>query len=159
MADLQLAAGKAPRLYLPFMAGLYAHLSGLAYPLIRFFTGLMLMPHGGQKLFGWFGGNIEGTAGFFAKIGLEPALALAYLVGVVEFFGGLLLALGLFTRVAAGCIVVLLLVAAFKVHLGSGYFWNAGGYEYPLYWAIVSLAILLRGGGELSLDRAIGREF
>ncbi len=89
------------KLYVPAMAGLYDGLSGLAYPFIRFVTGLWAMPHGAGKLFGWFGLSIEGTAGFFAKIGLEPALPLAYLVGMTEFFGGLALVIGLWTRPAA----------------------------------------------------------
>ena len=68
-------------LYVPALAGLYDGLSGLAYPFIRVVTGLWAMPHGAGKLFGWFGLSVEGTAGFFAKIGLEPALPRAYLVG------------------------------------------------------------------------------
>lgn len=141
------------------MGGLYEVGSGLVYAWIRFFSGLFLMPHGAQKLFGWFGGNIDGTAGFFSKIGLEPALPLAYLVGATEFFGGLLIAIGLLTRPAAVAAAVLLLVAVFQVHLGNGFFWNKGGYEYPLLWAILMIGIFFRGGGELSIDRAIGKEF
>ncbi len=127
--------------------------------MIRFFTGLFLMPHGAQKLLGWFRGNIEGTAGFFAKIGLEPALPFAYLVGATEFFGGLFLAIGFLTRPAAAAIAILMAVAAFKVHLANGFFWSNGGYEYPLLWGLIALALALRGGGALSLDKAIGREF
>jgi putative oxidoreductase len=144
---------------IPVLAPLYQGLSGLSYPMIRFFTGLILMPHGAQKLFGWFGGNIQGTAGFFAEMGLVPALPLAYLVGGIEFFGGLFLAIGFLTRPAAAAIAVVMAVAAFKVHLGNGFFWNAGGYEYPLLWGLIALALAFRGGGELSLDKAIGREF
>ncbi|MDH3670863.1 MAG: DoxX family protein [Gammaproteobacteria bacterium] len=147
------------RLIIPAVGGLYEAGSGLWYPWIRFFSGLFLVPHGAQKLFGWFGGNIDGTAGFFAKIGLEPALPLAYLVGATEFFGGLFVAIGLLTRPAAVAAAVLLLVAAFYVHLGNGYFWNKGGYEYPLLWAILMIGIFFRGGGELSVDQAIGKEF
>ncbi len=151
-------ADQAPpmRLYLPFMEGLYSNLSWLAYPLIRVVTGLWLVPHGAQKL---FGGNIEGVAGFFAKIGLEPALPLAYLAGGVEFFGGILLTIGLFTRPAAAGAFILLLVAAVQVHLANGFFMTNGGYEYTAMWALFALAVFLRGGGELSVDRKIGREF
>ena len=146
------------RLFIPALQPLYGGLSALSYPLIRFSAGLFLMPHGAQKLFGWFGGNIEGTAGFFSQIGLEPALALAYLVGAAEFFGGLFLAIGYLTRPAAAAIAILMAVAAFKVHLDNGFFWTNGGYEYPLLWGLIALAIFFRGGGELSLDRKIGRE-
>ena len=54
---------------------------------------------------------------------------------------------------------VLMCVAAFKVHLVNGFFWNKGGYEYPLMWACLCIAIFIRGGGRLSLDAKIGREF
>lgn len=147
------------RLVIPAVGGLYEAVSGLWYPWIRFFSGLFLVPHGAQKLFGWFGGNIEEMAGFLTQIGLEPALPLAYLVGVTEFFGGLFIAIGLLTRPAAVAATVLLLVAVFQVHLGNGYFWDKGGYEYPLLWAILMIGICFRGGGELSVDRAIGKEF
>ncbi len=151
----------APKPIVPALAPLYERLSPLSYPLVRFATGLILMPHGAQKLFGWFGGHgLEGTGGFFAQnLGLEPGLFWAALVGATEFFGGLFLALGFLTRPAAVGIAILMAVAVFKVHLGSGFFWTNGGYEYPLLWGLIALALALRGGGELSLDRAIGREF
>ena len=149
-----------PRPIVPALAPLYARLSRLSYPLIRAAAGLALMPHGAQKLFGWFGGyGLEGTAGFFSQnLGLEPGLLWAALVGGIEFFGGLFLALGLLTRPAALAIAVVMAVAI-TVHLPNGFFWNAGGYEYPLLWGLVALAIAFKGGAELSLDRALGREF
>ena len=144
---------------IPAVAPLTAALAPYGYPLIRFAAGLFVMPHGAQKLFGWFGGDINATAGFFSQIGLEPALFLAYVTGVVEFFGGLFLALGFLTRPAAAAIAILMAVAAFKVHLANGFFWTNGGYEYPLLWGIIALALAFRGGHTLSVDKAIGREF
>ncbi len=156
MSDQEQTGGN---LYLPFMAGFYEKFSDLGYPIIRFFTGLILMPHGAQKLFGMFGGGgLSGTAGFFGKIGLEPAMFLATLVAGVEFFGGLLLAIGLLTRLAAAAITIELLVAAYVVHLANGFFWTNGGYEYPLLWALIAFGIFLRGGGKFSVDAKIGRE-
>ena len=78
------------QLIVPALGPLYANLSRWSYPLIRAATGLILMPHGAQKLFGWFGGHgLEGTGGFFAQnLGLEPGVAWAALVGGTEFFGG-----------------------------------------------------------------------
>lgn len=149
----------APALYIPAFGRLYAALSGLAWPMVRVVTGLWMMPHGAQKLFGLFGGDPHAVAGFFAKIGLTPALPMVYLAGSVEFFGGLLLVLGLWTRPAAAAAAVLMLVTVFKVHLANGFFWTAGGFEYPLMWAVLAVAILLRGAGPLSLDSRIGREF
>ena len=157
MSDQQNIGGN---LYVPAMAGFYERVSGLAYPLIRVFTGLILMPHGAQKLFGWFGGGgISGTAGFFAKFGLEPALPLVYWVGFFEFFGGLALVLGLFTRPVALVIAVQMFVAAYVVHLSNGFFWFKGGYEFPLLWGVIAVAIFFRGAGAMSVDAKIGREF
>ncbi len=150
-----------PQPIVPALAPLFAKLSRLSYPLIRAAAGLALMPHGAQKLFGWFGGyGLEGTGGFFSQnLGLEPGLFWAALVGGVEFFGGLFLVLGLLTRPAALAVAILMAVAVLKVHLPNGFFWTSGGYEYPLFWGLIALAIAFKGGSDLSLDRALGREF
>ena len=121
-------------------------------------TGLFLMPHGAQKLFGAFGGyGLEATGQFFAaKLGMPPVMALV--VGVIEFFGGLALATGFLTRIAAGAITVMLAVAVLQVHLANGFFWTSGGFEYPLLWGILSLTYVVKGGGRLSVDALIGTE-
>lgn len=142
------------------LAGIGRSLDGLAplaWPIVRITTGLLLMPHGAQKLFGWFGGHgLEATGQFFAgSMGMEPGIVFAFLAGFVEFFGGLALVLGLLTRPAALGVAVLLGVAM-TVHIPNGFFWSAGGYEYPLMWALLAVAIFLRGGGEASLDRKLG---
>jgi putative oxidoreductase len=146
---------------IPALGPLYANLARWSYPLIRAATGLILMPHGAQKLFGWFGGRgLEATgSGLAQNLGLEPGLFWAALVAGTEFFGGLFVALGLLTRPAALGVTIIMAVSVFAVHLPNGFFWGQGGYEYPLLWGLVALAIAFRGGGEMSLDRAIGREF
>ncbi len=146
---------------IPALQPLYEQLAPLGVPLIRASAGLVLMPHGAQKLFGWFGGyGLEGTAGFFAgNLGLEPGIFWAALVASTEFLGGLFLAIGVLTRPAAAAIAVVMAVAVFAVHLPNGFFWGQGGYEYPLFWGLVALGFVLRGGGELSVDARIGREF
>ncbi len=149
------------RLIVPALGPLYANLARWSYPLIRAATGLILMPHGAQKLFGWFGGRgLEGTGAALAQnLCLEPGVLWAALVGGTEFFGGLFVALGLLTRPAALGVAIVMAVAVFAVHLPNGFFWGQGGYEYPLLWGLVALAIAFKGGAEMSLDRAIGREF
>jgi putative oxidoreductase len=149
-------AGAAPS---DAAAGTFA--DAISWLIIRAAAGLILMPHGAQKLFGWFGGKgLEGTAQFFESgLGLTPGIVFAVLAGVAEFFGGLFLALGLLTRLAAAGVVAVMAYAAFGVHLGNGFFWSAGGYEYSLLWGLVALAFVIRGGGPLSLDRAIGWKF
>ncbi len=142
----------------PAFAAISSVLSPFAEPMVRVVAGLLLMPHGAQKLFGLFGGyGVEATGQFFAaKLGLPPQLAL--LAGLIEFFGGLLLAIGLLTRPAAALVVGLMTVAIIKVHLPIGFFWTDGGFEYPLLWGVVALSFVVRGGGRYSLDARIGRE-
>ncbi|ARJ67222.1 DoxX family protein [Magnetospirillum sp. ME-1] len=142
----------------PAIAPLTQALSPLAEPMVRVAAGLLLVPHGAQKLFGWFGGyGLEATGQFFAtKLGLPAGLALV--AGLIEFAGGLMLAAGLATRAVAALATGLLLVAAFGIHLGNGFFWTAGGFEYPLLWGVVTLAFAIRGGGRFSADSLIGRE-
>ncbi len=146
---------------IPALQPLYEKLAPLGEPLMRASAGLILMPHGAQKLFGWFGGyGLEGTAGYFSgDLGLEPGIFWAALVASTEFLGGLFLAIGFLTRPAAAAIAVVMAVAVFTVHLPNGFFWGQGGLEYPLLWGLVALGFVLRGGGELSVDARIGREF
>lgn len=132
-------------------------LSPLADPLVRVATGLLLVPHGAQKLFGWFGGyGLEATGQFFAtKLGVPASFALV--AGVIEFGGGILLAAGLATRAVAALVVALMAVAVVQVHLPAGFFWTDGGYEYPLLWGVVALSYVIRGGGRYSVDGVITR--
>ncbi|WP_142850736.1 DoxX family protein [Telmatospirillum sp. J64-1] len=136
-------------------------LAPLAYPLVRITAGLLLIPHGAQKLFGWFGGHgLAGTGQFFAtQLGLQPGLLFAGLAGFVEFFGGLALVLGLLTRPAALGVAILMAVAVFAVHLPNGFFASNGGYEFPLMWGLIALAIFMRGGGRYSLDAKLRLPF
>jgi putative oxidoreductase len=148
------------KLIVPALGGLYANAQPLFEALLRVAAGLWMVPHGAQKLFGLFGGyGIEGTAGFFAQIGLQPAVPLAVLAGLGEFAGGLLLAIGLFTRPAAVVTSFVLLVAVLSVHVSNGFFAQSGGFEYPALWLFVTLYFVFRGGNQYSLDAKIGRTF
>jgi putative oxidoreductase len=143
---------------IPGVAALEQVLSPFAEPLVRVAAGLMLLPHGAQKLFGWFGGyGVDATGQFFAaKLGLPASFAL--LAGLIEVFGGLALAVGFLTRPAAALVFALMAVAIIWVHLPIGYFWMTGGLEYPLMWGLIALAFVFRGGGAYSVDALIGRE-
>ncbi len=147
------------KLFIPALRPVYASLSEVAEATVRIAAGLFLVPHGAQKLFGLFGGyGLEATGQFFkTQLGFANGYLAALGAGSVEFFAGLALALGLFTRFAAASIFVLLAVAA-TFHLDAGFFWNDGGWEYPVLWAIVVGAFAVKGGGRLSVDRLIGRE-
>ena len=116
------------------------------------------MPHGLWKLFGITGSREEMIA-FFHAIGLEPAVPLMVAVGIVETVGGVLIAIGLLTRPAALAATVTTATAAFYVHLPRGFYVEPGGVEFAALWAVALLFIAVRGGGRLSVDRLLGREF
>ncbi|MBN9027424.1 MAG: DoxX family protein [Rhizobiales bacterium] len=147
------------KLIVPAFGGLYAA-SPFFEAVLRFVVGFWLVPHGAQKLFGLFvGGGIDGTTGFFAQIGLQPAVLLATLAGLGEFFGGLFLAIGLLTRPAALVAAFVLLVATLSVHIGNGFFMASGGFEYASLWFFAALYFVFKGGNEYSVDAKLGRAF
>jgi putative oxidoreductase len=98
---------------------------------LRVVLGLTLAAHGAQKLFGWFGGpGLGGLASWLESIGFVPGRRQALLAGSSEAVGGALLALGLFTPVAAGVSLAVMAVAAITVHWKAGFFVSKGGFEY-----------------------------
>src|SRR5712672_4093980 len=108
--------------------------------LLRLTLGLTLAAHGTQKLFGWFGGSgLDATGEFFEMIGFLPGRRQALLAGLAETGGGLLLALGLLTPVAAAIVFSVMLVAAVSVHIKKGFFITNGGYEYTLVLGVSGL--------------------
>ncbi len=146
------------RLYVPALGGIYSAVSEFAEPILRIGLGGILIPHGCQKLFGLFGGmGLTANAALFERLGYSPGMFWGTLVGCTEFFGGILLVLGLFTRFAAAAVLIFMIVAV-KFTSAKGFFWSAGGWEYPLLIGICALFFLIRGGGHCSLDRTIGRE-
>ncbi len=152
-------ANTKPRMVIPALGNLWAALDPLSPVIVRVTTGLLLMPHGAQKLFGAFGGyGLEGTAGWLESIGFAPGLLFALLIGLLEFVGGLMLTIGLLTRPVAAAVIAFMAVAI-TIHLPNGYAWNNAGFEMPLFWGLMALSILIRGGGKYSVDRKIGVEF
>jgi len=143
------------RLIIPGLGGLYEKLSPFSYALMRVALGLALLPHGVNKL---FFGDVANAANTMAKLGLAPPLAWAYFIGLLEFAGGLLLALGLFTRLVAFAFVVEMLVISFGI-LWPKWWWGAHGMEYVVLMGILALAIFFRGGGRYSLDARLAKEF
>ena len=143
----------APRLLVPQLKPFYDRVEPLSWLLIRLTAGLMIIPHGWPKLMM----GINATAQMaLVKRGIAPAEPLAVVLITLETLGGLCVALGLFTRFWAAAITIEMLVIVYH-HLPK-FGWTGPGYEYPLMWALVMLAIALRGGGPYSLDRVIGRE-
>ncbi|CAG1020292.1 thiosulfate dehydrogenase [quinone] large subunit [Patescibacteria group bacterium] len=121
--------------------------------ILRVPIGLILAAHGSQKLFAWFGGyGLEGTGQWMASVGLQPSFLMALLAGSAEFFGGVALMLGLFTRLAATVNALTMFVALFWVHWGKGFFLDTHGIEYALALLSASTALIFIGGGRYSLD-------
>jgi putative oxidoreductase len=125
--------------------------------LLRLVIGLLMAGHGAQKLFGWFGGHgVPGTAGFLESLGWRPGRLYALLLGAAELFGGLALALGFATPLAAAVLMAVLANAALVVHGRHGLWNTAGGYEYPLVLIGSALALAFTGPGRFSLDHLAG---
>jgi putative oxidoreductase len=118
----------------------------IAHVVLRIGAGLLFMQHGAQKLFGVLGGN---------QVELMSQMGLA---GVLEFFGGLLVVLGLFTRPVAVLLVIEMLVAYVQAHLPQGGFPINNGGELALLFAFVYFNFATRGAGMASLDARMGRK-
>jgi putative oxidoreductase len=124
---------------------------------LRVVVGLLFAGHGAQKLFGYFGGyGLKGTAGFFEGIGLKPGHVHATSAGIMEFGGGLLLALGLITPIASAALIAVMTAAVITVHFPKGVWVTDGGYEYNLVLGAVAFALAGIGSGAWSLDHAFG---
>lgn len=124
--------------------------------LLRLGTGGVLVAHGTQKLFGWFGGHgLEGTGQFMESVGYAPGKASATAAGLAETGGGTLLALGLATP-AAGAAAAGAMAGASAVHVPNGFFAQSGGYEYAASLALTGASLAITGPGRLSLDHALG---
>ena len=122
--------------------------------ILRLVVGLLFAAHGAQKLFGTFGGGgPEGTTAFFASLGYRAPAAMAVVVGLAEFGGGLMLAAGFLTPLAAFLLTTVMLNAIATVVWPKGFL---GGYEFEVTLATVAVALAATGPGELSLDDAIG---
>ncbi|QXO15758.1 MULTISPECIES: DoxX family protein [Vibrio] len=133
--------------------------AGFAPLALRIPIGIIYMAHGSQKLFGWFGGyGLEGTGQWMASIGIEPGVLMAFLAGSGEFFGGLLLLIGLLTRPAAFVTAFAMIVAILSVHIGNGLFIANNGYEFGLALLAASVSLLISGAGKASLDSSISQK-
>lgn len=136
----------------------------LAPALARLTLGLVMLPHGLQKVFGWFGGHgLSATYDMFTtKMGLPgPVVAFTF---AAETLGAIMLIVGGFTRIAALSILGVMGGAVAVAHLNNGFFMNwmgnkqGEGFEYHLLAIGLGLVVLLAGGGRVSIDRALTKE-
>lgn len=124
---------------------------------LRLAIGLIVGAHGAQKLVGVFGGHgLEGTSRFLESLGFRPGRLHALMLGFAEFGGGVMLALGLLTPLAAAAVIGVMVVAALVVHRPQGFFAQNGGYEYPLALGLAAEAVAMTGPGRFSLDQVAG---
>lgn len=128
--------------------------------IVRVFLGLVMFPHGAQKMLGWFGGGgFAATLQGMTSMGLPAAVVL--LVIIAEFFGSVGLISGFLGRVSAFGIFCVMVGAILTVHLPNGFFMNwmgnqkGEGFEYHLLAIGMALAVMVKGSGRLSIDRSL----
>jgi putative oxidoreductase len=132
----------------------------MALTIVRVMLGVVFFPHGAQKLLGWYGGpGFAITMDFFEHQGIPTVFA--FLAIAAEFFGALGLLFGFLTRIAAFGIFVNMIVAIATVNFSNGMFMNwtgeqtGEGFEFHLLVIAIAAALMLKGAGALSVDRAI----
>lgn len=129
-------------------------MNNLVSLILRLSLGAMFFMHGLQIALGKMGGpGAEGFSKMLAGLGVAPALFWAYVAGYSILIGGLMLILGIFTRLACIPLIIFMLVAIIKVHWAKGFFLMAGGYEYNFIVIAALLALMLLGPGDFSLIR------
>jgi putative oxidoreductase len=139
-----------PKLLFPGLAGFYASVSDLWYPLIRITVGACLFTHGWGKLHS----GVGHIAASMVKSGFVPGSAFALAAIFLETVAAAGVALGLFTRFFAAAIAIEMALITFIVQLPRGF----GRMELTFLYGLIFFAIALRGGGPYSLDRMIGKE-
>ncbi len=129
--------------------------------IIRITLGLVIFPHGAQKLLGWFGGyGFSGTMGYFTETMGLPWL-ISFLVILLESIGAIALIAGVATRIMAALYLVLALGIVFTSHAQHGFFMNwfgtqqGEGYEYFIFWIGMAISLVYSGGGRYSIDGKI----
>ncbi len=129
----------------------------------RLALGIVILPHGLQKLLGLFGGpGFSGTVGFFVQQGIPSVIA--FLIIICESFGSIGLIIGFLSRLAALGITLIMLGAIFLVHYPNGFFMNwfgaqkGEGFEFHILAIGLGLVVLIKGAGKWSVDRALVKD-
>ena len=127
--------------------------------ILRLLLGVVMFPHGAQKMLGWFGGY--GFAGTMQGLSQMVPAVIVFLVIIFEFFGSIGLIAGFLTRLWALGVLAVMLGAIFTVHIPHGFFMNwfgqqkGEGFEYHLLAIAICLALMVAGGGRYSVDRSL----
>ena len=148
-----------------FMKYLFQTNDNFSYWVPRVILGCVMLPHGAQKLFGWFGGfGFTNTMTYFTQTAGLPWI-IAFLIVMVESLGSLGLIVGFLTRLSALGLICIMVGAIITVHIPNGFFMNwfgkqAGeGFEYHLLVIGMSIPLLISGGGKYSVDVLINKNF
>lgn len=129
-----------------------SNLIDLALFILRLAVGVVFIGHGLQKAFGMFGGaGIEGLSQMLESLGVMPPVLWAWVTAIGELAGGTLLILGIFPRLSALVIAMIMTAAIVLVHWKNGYFASNGGFEYPLLILMCCISVILAGGGKYSV--------
>ena len=140
------------RLVIPPLGRLYAALGDTAETVLRVVAGLALVTHGWSKI-----ANPFGAAGMVESLGFYPGVFWSPLLAATEFFGGILIVIGLFTRPAAFAAMIVLAVTVYFHGIVQGE--GLGGAEKSILWTAIMLFFAIRGANSHSLDARIGRQF
>lgn len=128
------------------MTGINSKHSDLALLLLRVGVGIIFIISGWGKLTG-----IEGVQGFFGNIGIPLPGIMAWIVAIVEFFGGIMVLLGAYAKIPYLLLAIIMLVAIFTVKLDQGF----GASRLELMLLLASLALYLTGSGQYSVDHKL----
>ena len=136
---------REPKLVLPFLKRFYEFVIPLSWPIVRIACGMHLVIHGWGKVMR--GGQMS-----------SATLAFGIFLTFIEFFGGICITVGMFTRFFAAAAAIEMGYLTFIQYWDNCYGWRKDGYEYVMMWGTLAFAIALRGGGPYSVDRKLGRE-
>lgn len=147
-------------LYIPALGGLYSRLKPFILPLLRVFVGVLFILHGyGKFTEAFWGGGLEGLAGGLGKLGFHPGILWAWGAMFIEFFGGIAIVLGLYTRVFAFAAAVMMFLIVFVLKDLGIWFAHEGGIEYELVLALLFSSFAILGAGKYSLDERLKKTF
>jgi len=145
------------------LKNLYYTNSNIAGLIARIALGIVILPHGLQKLLGMFGGGgFSNTVDFFVSTGMPSIVAI--LIIVAESFGAISLIVGFFARFSAAAITLIMLGAIFMVHSTNGFFMNwlgsqeGEGFEYHILAIGLGLVVIFVGAGKASIDLLLSKD-
>lgn len=145
-------ASNRPRLFIPSLGSLYAALGDSAETILRVAAGLLLATHGYGKIL-----NPFGASGMVESLGFYPGALWSPLLAATEFFGGILIAIGLFTRPAAFAAMIVLAVTVYFHGIVQAE--GLMGAEKSILWTLIMFYFVIRGANAHSVDAKLGRQF